>query len=179
MINFYNESEEVLYSVNDTVFLKAEDLDELKRKALLTPRQRVRLCAHQSTEDRQHEMFIVHTRDCYVRPHKHIGKAESMTILEGEVDVVFFNEDGTILKTILMGPQNSGKIFYQRLSDAIYHTLIIQTDFLVFHEITEGPFLRGDTAFPDWAPSEQGVSSAQFIEKIKLQIKNKWSNNEV
>ena len=173
MINVRNESAEVLYPLEDIVVVRDGDLHELKRLALLNPRQRIRYCAHRSLDDSQHEMFIVHTKDCYVRPHKHLGKAESMTILEGEVDVVLFDEDGTLRKTISMAAQNSGKAFYQRLSDPIYHTLIIRTDFLVFHEITEGPFVRGDTVFPKWAPAEQGEDSMRFIERIKLQIRNR------
>lgn len=177
MFNFRSESPEVLYPIDEIISVTKKDLQELKLLARLNPRQRVRFCTHGSPSDSQHEMFIVHTKECYVRPHKHLGKAESMTILEGEVDVVLFHEDGTMRQVISMGPQNSGKVFYQRLSDAIYHTLIIRTDFLVFHEITGGPFLRGDTIFPEWAPKEQGVTSARFIEQVELQIKKKYNKS--
>jgi len=168
MIKIRNESAEVLYPEEDVVVIAAADLQELKRLALLNPRQRVRLCAHRSPNDRLHEMFIVHTRDCYVRPHKHLGKAESMAILEGEADVVLFHEDGSIRQIIPMGAPDSEKVFYQRLSEPIYHSLIIRTEFLVFHESTEGPFLRENTIFPDWAPAEQGDAAKKFIDRIEL-----------
>lgn len=170
MIKIRKENAEVLYPEEDIVTVTAADLEEFKRLALLNPRQRVRLCAHRTPNDRLHEMFIVHMRDCYVRPHKHIGKAESMAILEGEVDVVLFHEDGSIRQVIRMGALNSGKAFYQRLSDPIYHTLIIRTEFLIFHESTEGPFLRENTVFPEWAPAEQGVDSKEFTDQIELLI---------
>ena len=170
MIKIRRESDEVLYPETDVVVVDASDLKELKRLALLNPRQRIRLCVHRSQSNRLHEMFIVHTRDCYVRPHKHLGKAESMAVLEGEVDVVLFHEDGTIRQVIRMGEPNSGKAFYHRLSEPIYHTLLIRTDFLVFHESTEGPFLRKMTVFPDWAPAEQNVSSKDFVARIESLI---------
>jgi len=170
MIRIRKESAEVLYPAEDVVVITMTDMDELKRLAVLNPRQRVRLCSHSSPSDRLHEMFIIHTRDCYVRPHKHVGKAESMTILEGTVDVVLFHDDGTIRQVISMGAPGSGKVFYQRLSDAIYHTLIIRTDFLVFHESTEGPFRRENTVFPEWAPADQGAESAAFIERVESLI---------
>lgn len=170
MIKIRKESAEVLYPEEDVVVVAAADTEELKRLALLNPRQRVRLCAHRSPNDRLHEMFIVHTQDCYVRPHKHLGKAESMAILEGEVDVVLFHEDGSIRQVIQMGTPDSGKVFYQRLSEPIYHTLIIRTEFLVFHESTEGSFLRENTVFPEWAPSEQGQASKEFIDQIESTI---------
>lgn len=170
MIKIRKESAEVLYPDEQVVFVDSADLDELKRLAQLNPRQRVRLCTHRSPADSLHEMFIVHMRDCYVRPHKHLGKSESMTVLEGEVDVVLFEDDGSIRDVIGMGAPGSGRIFYQRLSDPIYHMLIIRSEFLVFHESTEGPFLRENTAFPDWAPADQGSASAEFADKIKKLI---------
>ena len=170
MINVRRESAEVLYPDEEIVFVGSADLEELKRLALQNPRQRVRLCTHRTPNDALHEMFIVHMRDCYVRPHKHVGKSESMTVLEGSVDMVLFDEDGSIRDVIPMGAPGSGRIFYQRLSDPIYHMLIIRSEFLVFHESTEGPFLRENTVFPDWAPADQGSASAEFADNIKKLI---------
>jgi cupin fold WbuC family metalloprotein len=173
MIKIRSESAEVLYPDEDIVAVAPADLQELKRLALLNPRQRVRLCAHTSPNSRLHEMFIVHARDCYVRPHKHIKKAESMAVLEGEVDVVLFHEDGSIRRVIQLGATDTGKIFYQRLPEEIYHMLIIRSELLVFHEIIEGPFLRESSIFPDWAPVEQGEASNVFIGQIELLIRKK------
>jgi cupin fold WbuC family metalloprotein len=172
MIRIHKESDEVLYPEEDIVVLKAEDLQELKRLAMLNPRHRIRICAHRSPSDRLHEMFIVHAKDCYVRPHKHIDKAESMAILEGEVDVILFNDDGSISRTISMGDLHSGKLFYYRLSEPIYHMLVIRTDFLVFHENTEGPFLREKTVFPDWSPVDNPIEVTHFTNRINALIHN-------
>lgn len=164
------ESDEVLYPKEDVVVIDKEDLDDFKSLALLNPRKRIRLCAHKNPNDRLHEMFIIHTRDCYVRPHKHLGKAESMAIIEGEVDVVLFKEDGSILRVIKMGDMDSGKLFYYRMSAPIYHSLFIRSEFLVFHEVTEGPFLREQTSFPEWAPPENNPEVKNFILKIESLI---------
>lgn len=178
MIKVRKESAEVLYPEEEIVFVGSTDLEELKRLALLNPRQRVRLCTHRSPDDPLHEMFIVHTRDCYVRPHKHVGKSESMTVLEGIVDVVLFSDDGSIRDVVPMGAPGSGRIFYQRLSDPVYHTLIIRSEFLVFQETTGGPFVRENTVFPEWAPVEQGAAPAEFMDKIKLLISERGSRHE-
>ena len=172
MIKIKAESDEVLYPDEDIVHLRPADLQELKILATMNIRHRVRLCAHRSSNDALHEMFIVHMRDCYVRPHKHLGKTESMAVLEGEVDVVLFNDDGAILQVISMGDSSSGKVCYQRLADPIYHTLLIRSEFLVFHEITEGPFLRESTVFPDWAPAETDVATEAFLNRLETLIKN-------
>lgn len=167
MIEMRRESAEVLYPEGDVVGVAVGELEELKRLARLNPRQRVRLCTHSSPDAHLHEMFIVHTRDCYVRPHKHIGKAESISILEGEVDIVLFHEDGSLRQVIPMATPISGKTFYLRLPEQVYHTLLIRTEFLVFHESTEGPFLRENTVFAEWAPAEQGPASSKFIAQLE------------
>ena len=150
MIPIRKESEEVLYAENEVVVFGKADLEELKRLAMLTPRKRIRLCTHRNPRDSLHEMFIIHTKDTVVPPHKHIGKAESFSILEGRVDVILFHDDGKIRETIRMGDPASGLPFYYRLADPIFHTLNIHSDFLVFHEVTSGPFQRDKTLFASW-----------------------------
>ena len=171
MIKTWSENEEVLYISEGISLITQFDLQELKRLALINPRHRVRLCTHRSPDDRLHEMFIVHAKDCYVRPHKHIQKTESMSILEGEVDVILFNEDGEICQVNQLGAPETGKIFYQKLPEETFHMLIIRTELLVFHEITLGPFLKENTIFPEWAPIDYGADSLEFFNKINLKIK--------
>ena len=171
MINVRVESKEVLYPQDEVVLIDTVDLEEMKRLAMINPRQRIRLCTHRSPTDHLHEMFIIHSKECYVRPHKHIGKAESMAILEGEVDVVLFHDDGSIKEVVKMGDIASGKKFYYRISDPVIHMLLIRSEFLVFHEATEGPFLREKTVFPKWAPEENTPELKDFIDKIESMVK--------
>jgi len=158
MIKVRKESDEVLYAAEDVVLVDSVDLSEFKRMALANPRKRIRLCTHNSPEDALHEMFIVHTRETYVRPHKHIDKVESFSILEGETDLVLFEDDGRIRQIIRMGTPDSGLKFYHRLTGPVYHSLLIRSEILVFHEITQGPFVRSQTAFADWAPESMVAS---------------------
>jgi len=132
------------------------------------------LCTHRNTEDLLHEMFIVHTRDAYIRPHKHLGKPESFHIIEGTVDVFVFEEDGRVREVIKMGEYLSGRPFYYRINDPLYHTLIIRSDVLVFHETTSGPFNRADAIFAPWAPEESNpVGYEVFMGKL-LQAAEKF-----
>lgn len=171
MISFIKESDEVFYSGDKISYISNEEIEYLKHLAGLNPRKRIRLCAHKGKNDTLHEMFIVHKQGCYVTPHKHIGKVESMAIIEGEVDVILFENDGNIKKIIQMGDRNSGKNFYQRIADPIYHSMIIRSEFLVFHEITEGPFLREKTIFAPWAPPiENSYEIENFIQNIEMKI---------
>jgi cupin fold WbuC family metalloprotein len=170
VIKIRKESDEVLYPRESIVAVNGLDLEKLKKLALLNTRKRIRLCAHKTPDDKLHEMIIVHTKECYVRPHKHLHRAESITILEGEADLILFKDNGSIANVIGMNEVNSGKTFFHRISDPIYHMLIIRSDFLVFHESTEGPFNREDADFPEWAPLEGAKNFGSFMKLIEYDI---------
>jgi len=162
------ESPEVFYPGEELVTVSGQNIAVLKRAALASPKRRARLCTHTSPADELHEMLIVLPHDAYVRPHKHIGKIESFTILEGEADVVLFDDDGTVRQQISMGCPGSGKTFYYRLAQPVFHTLVVRSEFLVFHEVTEGPFNAEKTVFAAWSPDgrESAAASAYLAALI-------------
>ena len=164
-------NEEVLYAESRIVELDGQDIAELIRRADRNPRQRIRICSHPGVEDKLHEMLIVHARGTYVRPHKHLGKSESFHVVEGLVDVVLFDDHGGITKIISMGDYRSGAKFYYRLSDPHYHTLLIRSEHLVFHETTNGPFDPADTVFAPWAPDpKDDAATKDFMDKLATSV---------
>ena len=167
-------NEEVLFTAEDVVKVDANDIEELKQKAKHNRRRRVRLCTHKDLDASIHEMLIVHEKSCYVRPHKHINKTESFHIIEGSVDIILFDEDGQINETIPMGDYATGCKFFYRLPTSRYHTLLIQSEVLVFHEITNGPFRPEDTVWAPWAPEETDEDEvSQYMELIASSIEEK------
>jgi cupin fold WbuC family metalloprotein len=163
---------EVYYTDGLLVTVNNEDITSLKIKSHVNPRKRVRFCAHQDTESIVHEMIIIHERGIYVRPHKHIGKSESFHIIEGIADVVIFDNNGAITDVIEMGDFTSGRVFYYRLSKALYHSLLIRSEMLVFHEVTSGPFKRVDTQFAPWAPDDIGDERQKYLLKLDILTKS-------
>jgi cupin fold WbuC family metalloprotein len=142
------------------------EIQDLK-KSIVAPKP-VRICMHDSPEAALHEMLIVHQKDAYVRPHKHINKSESFHIIEGEMDVFIFDGEGKITQKVSMGDYNSGKSFCYRLSTSEYHTVLPTTEYVVFHEVTNGPFRREDTIFGEWSPGEGEVEAVKsFIISLK------------
>lgn len=165
-------NEEVYFAADPIVVVGRDDIEHLKRLALATKRGRVRLCAHQSIDSRLHEMLIVHSRDAYVRPHKHLDKAESFHLIEGVVDVVFFDEGGAVEHVVHMENGTVDSRFFYRISGPRYHTLLIRSEFIVFHEATSGPFIREQTAFAPWAPSEDDVAGqAAFLRIVEERVR--------
>jgi len=153
--------DEVFVAQTPIVQLGAQHIDFLKRQAASNARGRARICAHRGNEDRLHEMLIAISADSYIRPHKHLNKVESFHIVEGSVDVVVFDERGEIAEVLELGDISTGRSFYYRLSDSLYHTLVIHGDVLVVHEVTNGPFLREETVLAPFAPAEHQREEAR------------------
>ncbi|EJO69144.1 WbuC family cupin fold metalloprotein [Leptospira kirschneri] len=176
MINYSNQtkiSEEVYHSVHQFFTLQKSDIQKLIEIAKETKRERARICSHPNSNEFLQEMFIVHPKDTYVRPHRHINKPESMMILEGEVDFITFEETGEIEQVLNMGSYNTGKIFYDSMRSSMYHTLLIRSEWLVFLEITKGPFRKEDTIFASWSPGENDLEGVrEFMNKIEQRLKN-------
>lgn len=156
-------NDEVLYADEAVPKLDKAGVEFLKQEALKNPRKRLRLCVHRGTNDHVHEMFIIHPRDTYVRPHKHLGKSESFFVIEGEVDVVLFNEEGLVAEKIQLSSPDSGKIFYYRINEPIFHTLLIHSELLCFKEVTSGPFHSKDTVFAAWSPAQDDIPGASIF----------------
>ena len=176
MINWDKQnlvSKEVIHSVERQVELDSADIDHLIGRASRNKRKRIRFCSHENPAEQVHEMFIVQPQNAYIRPHKHKNKIESMLVLKGEVDYVVFEDDGSVRKVIQMGDLRSGKTFYNSLREATYHTLLIRSEWLVFLEITKGPFDRKDTAFPKWSPEEDdSLSVGKYLNNLERDVKN-------
>jgi cupin fold WbuC family metalloprotein len=154
---------DVFYWTERVLRVGPEVVNFLKSEAGRSERKRSRLCAHTSVEADVHEMLIVHHRDVYVRPHRHVAKPESFHLIEGEALVVLFYDDGRVRDLLeLSSSQNAS--FYFRIAPATYHAFIIRSEWLVFHETTAGPFERAEMEFAPWSPAED---DCEAIERFK------------
>jgi len=166
-------SDAIYYPDDGFVNVKKKDIDFLKTEVDNTEFKRNRLCTHLDVQDALHEMFIVLSKNTYIRPAKHVGKPESLHVIEGCADAVFFDESGKIAKVLPLGDYASGNRFYYRIDEPIYHTLLIKTDFFVFHETSKGPLRKDDTVPARWAPDEKDIgASREFVEQLSNSVKN-------
>ena len=175
MSNFNKQSDETEFNSQELVFLDSGWIDRAKAIASKNEKKKFRTCLHFNELDDVHEMFIIHCKETYVRPHKHIGRYESLHILEGVGTVIMFSDDGEITQVETVGDISSPYPFYYYMRGAIYHTILIQTDFLIFKETTQGPFNPEDTIYPVWAPSdaEDQVAASNYFHKLHETIDKK------
>jgi len=160
----------VFLATGGVVRVAAADLAPVVDGGIQSPRKRARLCAHPGATDTLHEMLICLAQGTYVRPHRHTGKSESFHIIEGELDVVLFRHDGGIREVIRMGPYATGKPFFYRLMEPCFHTVLVSTPHVLFHETTNGPFDPADTEFASWAPAEGTPAAEAYLDTLRSNI---------
>jgi cupin fold WbuC family metalloprotein len=178
-VNLKKINPEVFFATDRIVTVEKGDLDFLDKQAENSSRRRARICTHRNADDKLHEMTVTLKKDCYLIPEKHIVKVESYHIIEGMADVVIFDKDGNITDVVEIGDYSSGRPFYFRLSEpSFYHTLIIRTNKLVYHETATGPFQKSDTLVAPWAPGVDDIAE-QLIYMSELENRvEKFVNNE-
>jgi cupin fold WbuC family metalloprotein len=154
---------EVLVADERIVLLTHANLDDLKARATKSPRGRARICAHRSADDSLHEMMIALCHGCYIRPHRHLAKVESYHMLQGRMDIVMFDDAGSVIETVHLGAPGSDDPFFYRNDAAGFHTVLVRSDFAVFHETTNGPFRPEETIPAPWAPDEADLSGAAIF----------------
>jgi cupin fold WbuC family metalloprotein len=145
----------VFYGSGQPMLADRVSIDFLKQQAGLSGMRRARICGHPDPEARQHDMLIACQRDTYVAPHLHQSKSESFLVLEGEADMLIFEDDGRLTARIPMGSIEAGRPFFYRVPAGQYHSLDIRSDALVFAECSLGPFRCDDMERVLWAPPPQ------------------------
>lgn len=136
-------------------------LDELAAKAASSPRRRAHHNLHTSPTDPVQRFVIVALRDTYVRPHRHWTKAELVTVIRGQFDMVLFDNAGHITGRYVVG-EGTPHLAYE-LPEGTLHTLLPLTDGAAFLEVKEGPYDPASAAeFAPWAPEEGSPGIAQF-----------------
>ena len=161
-------SKEVLYADETIPKIGIEEINLLKNQVEETTHKRIRVCMHKTLEDPIHEMFIVMKKGTYVRPQKHLNKTESFHLVEGRADLVLLDDDQRISEVIQIGNAPDLR-FYYRLALPLYHTLILRSDFLVFHEAAQGPFRKTDTVCAPWAPDESDMEAGKkFLDELEI-----------
>ena len=97
-----------------------------------------------------------------------MNKSESYHVIEGLAFVVTYTEEGLVSTMTKIGEYQSGERFYYRTEDDVYHSLLIASECLVFHETTRGPFHREDTVYAPWAPAENDVPAVgKFLDRLR------------
>ncbi|ARN83225.1 WbuC family cupin fold metalloprotein [Methylocystis bryophila] len=154
-MNLQKRSESVFVAQSAISQITKRELTMLREAARTSPRRRARINLHSDDDDLLHEMIIAIARDSYIRPHRHPGKSESFHLIEGAVDVVVFDDAGAITQIVSLDARGGEAPFYYRMSRSLFHTIIVRSELLVMHEVTNGPFRPNAAVYAPFAPAEE------------------------
>lgn len=164
----------IFYGQTQPIVAGPEIVAFLKDSARCLPLRRARLCTHPGPEADQHDMVIVSHRDTYVAPHRHPGKSETLLVLEGWARVVIFDDEGNPKNVFTVAPLGGGPAFFYRMPPAVFHSLIIESEYLVFVESTKGPFAPDASETASWAPgAEDAETGRAFLSDILRRAERK------
>ena len=149
------------FNDQDIISVGPEVLWKLRQAARNDPLGRARLCLHHHADDAVHEMVIAFHKDSYIPPHRHTNKTESFHLIEGELLVVFFDDEGRETSRLRLAEPENNSFFLYRLAVCRWHMLIPLSDWVIIHETTPGPFRPAETELAPWAPTEEQAESAQ------------------
>ena len=156
---------EVIKNSEELLFINNDLVEQIIEEANQSQRHMARLLMHFDHEDPVQEMLIAMDRNCAVMPNRSSGRSESLQVVQGELLLVIFDDNGNVVKRIEMGPYGSDKTFLYRLSSTPWHTMIPLSKIVVVHEVIEGPFLNSSDPLPDWVP-DNTEDLKLFIDKL-------------
>ena len=119
------------------MFITRRKLEKYKKEADNSELKRTRIFLHNSTNDPVQSMIIIARIDTDIPTHKHPkNKPESYTIIEGEMDVIFYDDNSNVINKIHLD-RNKPVVLIKPLT---WHKPVPTTEYVVYHEIYVGPF---------------------------------------
>lgn len=155
MLSLRKLSPEAYQAEGPVIHLGQAECDFLDLAVAQSERRRSRILCHKDVNAALHEMVVKYSPATYVRVNRH-AQDESLYVVDGFLDLVFFDDNQQITDLVRLGHQHSGLAFYARVPAGRWHTVLMRSDTLLF-EATPGPFVPAHTEYARWCPPESDV----------------------
>lgn len=120
--------------------INKELLDSVSEKAKVSPRLRMNYNFHLSLDEKCHRFLNAVEPGTIVPIHKHPTKDETFVILRGKVKVTTHSDDGAVIDSVLLCPDNGQ--YGVNIPKGVWHTLESLEAGSVIFERKEGPFVE-------------------------------------
>ena len=115
-------------------------LNGVSAQAKASPRLRMNYNFHQSLEDKCHRMLNAVEPRTDIPIHRHPTKDESFVILRGKVRSTTYNDDGSIIDSVVLSQEDG--VYGVDIPKGVWHKLeSLEPDSVIF-ECKEGPFVE-------------------------------------
>ena len=121
------------------MLIDAKLLNVVSAQAKVSPRLRMNYNFHQSLEDKCHRFLNAVEPGTEVPIHRHPTKDESFVLLRGRGRVNTYNDDGTVLESVVLSPEEG--LYGVDIPKNVWHNVESLESGSVFFECKEGPFV--------------------------------------
>jgi len=122
--------------------IDAQLLNSVSSQAKESPRLRMNYNFHQSLDEKCHRFLNAVEPGTMVDIHRHPTKDESFVLLRGRVRVTTYNDDGTVIESVILCPE--GGLYGVDIPKGVWHNVECLESGSVFFECKEGPFVPHD-----------------------------------
>ncbi len=151
-----------------TRIITAQELSELKQNAAAADRRRTHLNIHESLDAPVQRLFVATEPDTYMRPHRHphSHKWEFFVVLEGEIDLLLFDESGALQQRVAMRADGARAV---EVPPGVWHAYLCRQAGTLALEIKEGAYIpTAEADFAAWAPAENSSSAGDFLQWMRV-----------
>jgi cupin fold WbuC family metalloprotein len=145
------------FAIDPIQFVDAGVLQELKALDC-----NARICLHTDPSELFHDMIILEKIGSYFPTHRHQGKAETIHVIEGILQISMFDNECNLTRRIRLDTKKNSLIW--RIPVGHWHLITPLTSYVIYHESKPGPFLgeadREFFKFTDGADRPQGSQKA-------------------
>ena len=114
-------------------------IDTVTARAQTSPRLRMNYNFHQGLDEKCHRMLNAVEPGTDIPIHRHPTKDETFVILRGKVRSTTYNDDGTIIESVVLSQEDG--IYGVNIPKGVWHKLESLESGSVVFECKEGPFV--------------------------------------
>ena len=144
-------------------------MDSVAVEARLSPRLRKNHNFHHSEDEPVKRLLNVMHRGTYLPVHRHSRPdwSESCIVLRGRVGVTFYDDEGNLTDSRLVGP-SCDCVGYD-IDAGVWHGLVVLEDDTVLFEVKQGPYAPISAEnIASWSPAADDTSAVKrFIEELE------------
>ena len=143
--------------------------DDLRLRALATPRRRMNHNLHTNLDDPIQRFCNALEPGTYLPPHRHSGthRWELLAILRGHVALLIFDDAGSVTQRVELTPGGSNCAL--EIPGGTWHALTSLASGSVILEVKHGPYIRAEGEnLAVWAPQEGEPCANDFERWMRM-----------
>ncbi|GGB15586.1 WbuC family cupin fold metalloprotein [Agarivorans gilvus] len=147
--------------------ISSQDFSEFSQQAKAAPRQRSHHNLHESLDAAVQRLFIATEPSTYMRPHRHseAHKWELFLVLQGQLDLLIFDEHGKLSQRHSLSPETNRAI---EIPPNTWHGYVCMQSGTVGLEIKQGAYSPTPAEdFAPWSPAEGEEGAEQYREWMR------------